>query len=74
MVQPEVFDNGSNRVCCLKKSLYGLKQSSQLWNKKLNEVLLKFGLQRSDVNQCVYYHIEGSIILYVAIYVDDGVL
>ena len=71
MVQPEGFDDGSNCVCCLKKSLHGLKQSSRVWNKKPNEVLLQFGLQPSDVDQCVYYHIEGSIILYVAICLDD---
>lgn len=71
MVQPEGFDDGSGRVCSLKKSLYGLKQSSRVWNKRLNEVLLKFGLQRSEVDQCVYYCINGEMILYVAIYVDD---
>lgn len=71
MVQPEGFDDGSGRVCALKKSLYGLKQSSRVWNKTLNEVLLKFGLQRSEVDQCVYHYIDGEKILYVAIYVDD---
>lgn len=71
MAQPEGFDDGSGRVCSLTKSLYGLKQSSRVWNKKLNEVLLKFGLQRCEVDQCVYHCINGEVILYVAIYVDD---
>jgi len=31
--QPEGFDNGSGRVCRLKRSLYGLKQAPRCWNK-----------------------------------------
>lgn len=50
--------------------LYGLKQPSRIWNKRLNEVLEKFGLQGSEVDQCVYYSVKGEKIFYVAIYVD----
>ena len=32
MRQPEGFADGSGRVCCLKKTLYGLKQSGHEWN------------------------------------------
>ena len=31
--QPEGFDDGSGRVCRLKRSLYGLKQAPRCWNK-----------------------------------------
>lgn len=71
MEQPESFNDGSNRVCKLHKSLYGLKQASRVWNKSLNQVLLNFGLKRSAADQCIYYRIEGSNVLIVAIYVDD---
>ena len=29
MIQPEGFDDGSGRVCLLKKCIYGLKQSGK---------------------------------------------
>ena len=40
--QPIGFDDGSSRV----------------WNEELNKVLLSYGLKRSDVDQCIYYHKE----------------
>lgn len=71
MRQPKGFEDGTNRVCKLKKSLYGLKQSSRVWNIRLNETLLKFGLKRSKIDPCVYFLINGPKIIVVAIYVDD---
>lgn len=34
------FDDRSRHVCQLYKTLYGLKQSGQEWNCKLNKLLL----------------------------------
>ena len=36
MLQPEGYDDGTNRVCHLQKTLYGLKQSGREWNKELD--------------------------------------
>ena len=38
MIQPEGCDDGSGRVCHLKRSLYGLKQAPRCWNKKCNDL------------------------------------
>lgn len=67
--QPDEFDDGSGRVCRLKKAMYGLKQSGRQWNKCLDDALQSFGLIKSKIDMCVYYtkHVD----LIIAIYVDD---
>ena len=47
IVQPEGFEDPDepNKVCRLKKAIYGLKQSSRVWNEKLDEALRSFGLK-----------------------------
>lgn len=71
MRQPTGLEDGTERVCRLKKSLYGLKQASRVWNEKLGTALIKAGLKCSQVDTCIYYKINGDDILIVAIYVDD---
>ena len=46
MVHPPGFEDGTDRVWLLKKSLYGLKQASRAWNVKLVGVLLKLGFKQ----------------------------
>jgi len=70
MLQPERFQQ-DQRVCRLRKSLYGLKQASRVWNEKLDQSLKEIDLQRSKVDPCIYYDISASDIVIVAIYVDD---
>lgn len=71
MRQPESFEDGTDRVCHLKKSLYGLKQASRMWNIKLNEVLVHAGFNRCNKDACIYVRREGKSIVVVAVYVDD---
>lgn len=71
MKQPEGLEDGTERVCRLHKSLYGLKQASRTWNEKLNQSLIEAGLKCSKVDTCVYYHVHEDTIIVVAIYVDD---
>lgn len=71
MEQPEMFSDGSEKVCKLIKPIYGLKQSGRNWNELLNETLVLFGLKRSKADQCIYYMKRNSSVLIVLIYVDD---
>jgi hypothetical protein len=69
MEQPEGYNDGSSKVCRLKKSIYGLKQAGKNWNEKLDAELKTFGLLKSKLDPCVYFEKDGSI--FMAIYVDD---
>lgn len=72
MTQPPMYESDDGKVCLLKKSLYGLKQASRQWNKKLDSSLKDMGLLRSKLDPCIYYKITGKDnILFMAIYVDD---
>lgn len=74
MIQPEGFSQ-SNKLCRLKKSLYGLKQASRVWNLKLDECLkTKCDLSQSKTDPCIYYKFTDSIIIILAVYVDDMII
>lgn len=71
---PSVVKVPEGHVLKLKKVLYGLKQASHVWNKKLNEALQKYGMKRSELDPCIYYRIEGKRMTFMALYVDDMLL
>lgn len=74
MIQPPMYSNGK-QVCRLKKSLYGLKQASRQWNKKLSSALKEMGLSQNKVDPCIYYKIvDNNDMVFLATYVDDIIL
>ncbi|POM76712.1 Integrase catalytic core protein [Phytophthora palmivora] len=74
MEQPELFDDGSGRVCLLKKSLYGLKQGPLIWNETLKKYLLKLGFKASIIGDGVYVTWIGDSPVFLTVYVDDVVI
>lgn len=43
-------DENSDKVCLLKRSIYGLKQASRVWNQKIHSVLSSIGYAQSNVS------------------------
>ncbi len=65
-------ESTSNKVCKLRKSLYGLKQSPRQWYAKIHEFLVRDLEFRSSSNDpCLYTRHKESNILIIALYVDD---
>nr|GEX19629.1 putative retrotransposon protein [Tanacetum cinerariifolium] len=71
--QPEGFVNLKypNRVCKLKRSIYGLKQASRKWNKRFDDEIKKFGFSQKRDEPCLYLKASGSNITFLILYVDD---
>ena len=72
---PEFVAQGEiGRVCCLQKSLYGLKQSPRAWFGKFSEMIEKFGMQKSKSDHFVFYRNSQVGIILLVVYVDDIII
>jgi hypothetical protein len=74
MEQPEGFvdPDHPNKVCLLKKAIYGLKQASRQWNLQFHGVLTELGFTRTRSDAGVYHRLnDGGTSLYIILYVDD---
>ncbi|CAI7801645.1 unnamed protein product [Closterium sp. NIES-53] len=74
MLQPEGLDDGSGRVCRLKKAIYGLKQAPRAWYHKLEETLLAGGFKKSECVHSLFLLQEKEQFLMLLVYVDDILL
>ncbi|GJT44281.1 retrotransposon protein, putative, ty1-copia subclass [Tanacetum coccineum] len=71
MRQPPGYEQG-NKVCLLKKLLYGLKQSPRQWYRRFDEYMLSNGFKRSSYDSCLYYRSYAPCeCIYLLLYVDD---
>ncbi|CAI7885082.1 unnamed protein product [Closterium sp. NIES-53] len=74
MLQPEGLDDGSGRVCRLKKAIYGVKQAPRAWYHKLEETLLAGGFKKSECDHGLFLLQEKEQFLMLLVYVDDILL
>lgn len=73
MEQPEAFEvqGQKDKVCLLKRSLYGLKQAGRCWYDKLDTYLKSINMINNEVDPCVYVNNNKDDKVIVIIYVDD---
>ena len=73
MDQPEYFHDGTDRVCLLQKSLYGLRQAPRAFNEKFANIMMQNEYSRSKADNCLFTKL-GEETTYVVHYVDDGIV
>ncbi|QRV95406.1 integrase core domain protein [Ceratobasidium sp. AG-Ba] len=75
MRQIPYFEDQSDKVLRIKRSLYGLKQAGRMWNKLFDSKLKELGYLPCKTDACVYrriINVEGEIFVSIlAIHVDD---
>ena len=58
-------------VCKLKRSLYGLKQSSRCWNTVFKQYMESINFKQCTADPCIFITGEEADLTIVAVYVDD---
>ena len=76
MKQHKVFAVKGNKelVCRLKKSLYGLDQSTRMWYHKFDTYIRGLGFTRRKADQRIYFKLIGDRVIYLVLYIDDMLL
>src|SRR4051812_12018205 len=64
----------SGKVCKLKKSLYGLKQSPRAWFDRFRRAVCSMGYRQCNGDHTVFYRHSKTQITILAVYVDDIVI
>lgn len=70
MKPPPGFETNGD-VMRLRKGLYGLKQSANIWNKMLVESLTKESFVQSEADECLFIRRTSSDVCYIVVHVDD---
>jgi hypothetical protein len=68
---PEIH---SQKVCRLKKSLYGLKQSPRAWFGRFTKSMIDFGYHQSNSDHTLFLKRKQDKITTLIVYVDDMVV
>lgn len=73
---PPGFESSKTKgkLCRLKRSIYGLKQSPRAWFSKFTEVLLSYGFKQAQSDHTLFVHTSGNAVTVLIVYVDDIIL
>lgn len=74
---PPGFDTSAtnNKVCKLKKSLYGLKQSLRAWFNKFTKAVKRFGYVQCQIDRTMFVkHSSSGKMAILIVYVDNIIL
>jgi hypothetical protein len=71
MRQPPGFEDETQRVWRLRKTIYGLKQSGREWNREFDSKLTSIHLNKTAVDHCVYFRERDGERTWITVWVDD---
>ncbi|KAJ1704358.1 hypothetical protein LUZ63_004137 [Rhynchospora breviuscula] len=71
---PGFASSHPGKVCRLRKSLYGLRQTPRMWFSKLAATLEAYGFIQSKVDYSLFSYQNGGIFITILVYVDDLVI
>lgn len=66
-----VSKKDKDKVCLLKKAIYGLKQAPKAWNKTFHSFMTELKFNQSKSDYCLYSFFNQNIRCYLLLYVDD---
>ena len=69
-----VSEKQYQKVCKLKKSLYGLKQSPRAWFGRFTKSMRAFGYRQSNLDHTLFLKKQHGKITTLIVYVDDMVV
>lgn len=64
-----IDEQGTQKICKLNRTIYGLKQASRSWNTKFNQIITSLGFISLKSDCCIYFIKSRNI--YLVLYVDD---
>ena len=73
---PPGFDSKSKngKICKLKKSLYGLKQSPRAWCDRFSNVIQRHGFRQAQTDHTLFLKLQGGKKTILIVYLDDRIL
>ena len=74
MRQPEGYEDDTDQICELLKTLYGLKQSGREWNREFDRKMKGFGFNCISSDLCLYIKWDGEDVVILTVWVDDILL
>ena len=63
-----------NKVCKLQRSIYELKQAYRSQNLRFDKAVKEFGFLKNEDEPYVYNKVNGRIVVFLVLYVDDILL
>ena len=69
-----VLKGQENKVCCLKRYIYGLKQSSKSCYSRFHQVIISFSLTMVSEDHSLYVEKITEGVMFLSLYVDNILL